>query len=414
MSDTDYTFTQARKDNDQRLLGRLDALRSGEDMAVLESFARAYLGMFYEIEDDVAPADKVAMLANSEVSEAVLQGFVAALQRDDIPPPYEIGDRLGKGESMPGGYVILAGMDRLMQTAPEQIEQLPGSILQSALCFHFANQAPRHDQWFDKLLADTAISAPALRGFWQGLLSNDPQMLPGLRNIMAEPEYADLNREVLLPVLIHWQNCKQKTFKELIFAALRYVERNELLQSTRDLLNDPNAIKDEAKRLYWLATAFLLSPEEFAQDLSTYIGREKQKVLPLLDFMMKVSATDAETGIEFSPMMDAQLLRIIAPIFPPQEHSYGHIGGMDVNSRNVMRLFHKLATDSRPEAPEALKGLRKARVMKIYNNVLKHAEQMQKKIHSDQSFAPPDFETYLKELEDNDDLVQRRNRFDIN
>ena len=413
MSESDYTFAQARKDNDERLLGQLDSLRNGEDMQVLESFARAYLGMFYEIEDEIAPDDKVAMLANSDVANAVLEGFIVTLQRDDIPAPYEIGDRLGKNESTPVGYVVLAGLDRLMQTAPNKIKQLPESVLQSAICFHYANQTTHHDQWFDKLLADIAISAPALNGFWRGLIDNDAQMLPGLRSILAGQEHAELARKVLLPVLIHWKNCKLKTFKELIFAALRYADRDELLQSTRDLVNDPDGIKDETRRLYWLATAFLLSPEEFAQHLSNHIGREKQKVLPLLDFMMKVSAPDANTGIEFSPMMVAQLLRIIAPIFPPQEHSYGHMGGIDVNSRNVMRLFHKLATDTHPEAPDALKWLRNVRVMKIYKPVIKHAEQLQKKIRSDESFVPPDFVTYLNDLEKNDDLVQRRNRFDL-
>ncbi|TDX98143.1 hypothetical protein [Thiohalophilus thiocyanatoxydans] len=412
MSDSDNTFAQARRENDERLLGQLDALRNGEDMQVLEPFARAYLGMFYEIEDELAPAEKVAILANREVSDAVLAGFVAALQRDDIPPPYEIGERLARDESIPGGYVVLAGMDRLMQIDPDQLEQLPDSILQSALCFHFANQTSQHDEWFDKLLADIAISAPALNGFWQGLINKNAQMLPGLRKLLDDPGCADLNREVLLPILIRWQSCKMKTFKELIFAVLRYAEHDELLQATRDMVNDPNGIKEENKRLYWLAIAFLLSPEEFAQDLSTYIGREKQKVLPLLDFMMRVSGPDAETGIELSPMMDAQLLRIIAPIFPPQEHSYGHLGGIDVNSRNVMRLFHRLATDTRSEAAEALKWLRKARVMKIYNNVIKHAEQLQKKISRDEC-PVPDFASYLEGLENSNDLIQRRNRFDI-
>lgn len=412
MSDSDYTFEQARKENDERLLGQLDTLRNGADIQVLEPFARAYLGMFYEIEDAIASADKVAMLANQEVSEAVLSGFIATLERDDIPTPYEIGEQLAKHESSPTGYVVLAGLDRLVQTEPEKVEQLPQSTLQSAICFHFANQTDHKDEWFDSLLSDTSISAPALNGFWQGLINNGAQMLPGLRIIMAEARYADLSREVLLPVLIHWKNCKLKTFKELVFAALRYVEHDELLQAARDLLNDENGIKDETRRLYWLSIAFLLSPEEFAQHMANFIGREKQKVLPLLDFMMRVGATDADTGVEFTPMMDAQLLRIIAPIFPPQEHSYGHLGGIDVNSRNVMRLFHKLATTPHPGASEALKWLSNVRVMKIYKPVIKHAERMQKKIQAE-NITPPDFTTYLDELEENDELVQRRNRFDL-
>ena len=318
MSDSEYTFTQARKDNDDRLLGRLDDLRSGDDMQVLEPFARAYLGMFYEIQDSIDPQEKVAMLANSEVASAVMEGFISSLQRDDIPPPYEIGERLSQDESIPVGYVALAGLDRLMQTRPEEIEKLPESTLQSAICFHFANHTSHTDEWFENLLKDSSVSAPALNGFWQGLMNHDAQMLPGLRTIMAEPRYADLSREVLLPVLIHWKNCKLKTFKELIFAALRYVDSDELLQATRDLVNDPEGIKDETKRLYWLATGFLLSPDEFAQHLANYIGREKQKVLPLLDFIMRVSSSGSETGFEFAPMLVAQLFRIVAPLLARQ------------------------------------------------------------------------------------------------
>jgi len=413
MSDSDYTFAQARKDNDERLLNQLSSLRSGEDMSILEPFARAYLGMFYEIDRNIDAAEKVAILANQQVTEAVLDGFVAALQRDDIPGPNNIGDLLGGSKTVNSGYVVLAGMDRLMQTEPDKLDDVPDEIAQSAICFHYANSTAHKDNWFESLLKKTEISIPALNQFWQGLIDHDAHMLPGLRHIIAEPEYSELSRQLILPVLTNWKNCKHKTFIELVFAALRYVDHETLLQTARKLVNDPDAIKDENKRLYWLAVAFLLSPEEFAQHLANYIGRVKQKVLPLLDFMMKVEALESDSKIDFSPMMDAQLLRIIAPIFPPQEHSYGHMGGIDVNSRNVMRLFHKLATDPHPEALEAIKWLRKVRVMKIYNNVIKHAEQLQKKIRSDDSYQVPDFASYLAELEQDDKLIQRRNRFDI-
>ncbi len=413
MSDSDYTFAQARKDNDQRFLGNLSSLRSGEDMKVLEPFARAYLGMFYEIDRDIDAAGKIAILANQEVAGAVLDGFVAALQRPNIPGPYAIGNMLGRRETISSGYVVLAGLDRLMQTRPDKLGMLPATTVQSAICFHYANTTSHKDNWFEVLLADTEISLPALSQFWQGLIDNNAHMLPGLRSIIAEPKFVELNRQIILPILTKWTNCKQKTFIELIFAALRYVEHEALLQTTRELINEPGAIKDENKRLYWLAIAFLLSPEEFSQQLGNYIGRVKQKVLPLLDFMMKVSTADSGAGIELSPMMYARLLRMIAPIFPPQEHSYDHMGGIDVNSRNVMRLFHKLATDIHPEVPEVIKWLRKVRVMKIYNDVLKHAEELQKKIRADKNYRIPDFISYLAELEQEDKLIPRRNRFDI-
>ncbi len=126
--------------------------------------------------------------------------------------------------------------------------------------------------------------------------------------------------------------------------------------------------------------AFLLSPDEFAQILANYIGRLKQKVLPLLDQVMYLLEPENRERIDFTPMVFAQLLRITAPIFTPQVHSYGNSGAIDVNSRNVIRLFYQLAIHPGQDASSAIKWLAKVRVMKIYNSVIKHAQGLNSEI----------------------------------
>ncbi|NIP55778.1 MAG: hypothetical protein GWO08_22190, partial [Gammaproteobacteria bacterium] len=100
---------------------------------------------------------------------------------------------------------------------------------------HYANTTSHKDNWFEVILANTEISLPALSQFWQGLIDNNAHMLPGLRRIIADLQFAELNRQIILPVLTRWTDCKQKTFIELIFAALRFVEHETLLRTARDL-----------------------------------------------------------------------------------------------------------------------------------------------------------------------------------
>ena len=58
---------------------------------MLIPFAKAYLGMFYVIDKALAEEDKVKLLANTELAEAVLAGFVAILNREGLPSVEQIG-----------------------------------------------------------------------------------------------------------------------------------------------------------------------------------------------------------------------------------------------------------------------------------------------------------------------------------
>ena len=134
----------------------------------------------------------------------------------------------------------------------------------------------------------------------------------------------------------------------------------------------------------------------------------------LLDFIILIMKDEEESNITFTSKMVTQLLRMVAPIFPPQHHVYGALGVLDINSRNVMSLFYHLACSNENGVENEIKSLRKARVMKIYSAVLDNLLEIHMRKNNEETFSLPDFDMYIKNLVDNNCLQGRSNKFDLN
>lgn len=398
-------FSQVRNENDQLLSTKIDQIRSAEEQSVLEPFARAYLGMFYEIDSSLDCAARVELLASPALTEAILEGFETTLNNTAVATPHEIGLELAKDQELAQGYVILAGIDRLARQ--DRLAEVSNDTLQSALCFAYSNNISHHHSWLAALLGRPDVAIPAFQAFWGALMEKDAHLLPGLKKHLLEDKRQDYIESLVLPVLQNWQTCRIKIFKPLLQQALFFADHQELLVIARQKI-DQEKLADENQRVFWLATAFLISPDIFEQLLAGYIGRVKQKVLPLLDFVMDTLGQHQGQAV-ISAKAIANLLRIIAPIFPPQFHAYGPEKILDVNSQNVIFLFHKLSFYPEQEKAAALKILRKARVMKIYKKVIDYCEQL-----DHEASGQSEFSLFLQHIIDNELVVAKSNRFDSN
>ena len=168
----------------------------------------------------------------------------------------------------------------------------------------------------------------------------------------------------------------------------------------------------EKTRLYWLAAAYLISPDKYFAKLSNYVGRVKLKVMPLLDFVVLI-LNDNKMSLKIEVTTVAQLLRMIAPVFPPQHHVYGALGALDINSKNVMSLFYLLACSDDTDVVNELKSLRKARVMKIYSAVIDNLLEIHIRKINDKNYLLPDFNEYIEILVNNNCMQGRSNKFDL-
>ena len=396
-------FAHTRQENDSSLLTRLDAIRAGEALDVLEPFAKAYLGLFYDIDSRVSPEQRIELLANTELAAAIKQGTVALLQRDDLPGPALIARAMHKQETLPVGFVVLAGMGLIMQQQPEQLGRLPKASLQAALVFHHSLSTFHQDDWYEELLqTQPALVAEALLAMWQALIEENVDFLPGLHGILQGDASIPVFKELLIPLLGMWQQCRTRELLQLLTKALQYTDHAQLLVLAKKVLSDDGDVLLR-NQVYWHTTAFMLNPVDQGQILINFMGQEKIKLLPMLDFVM-LTLDRKDTSVRLPAMGYAYLIRCLAQKFTPQEDMHGNLAEI---SMKVLWLFYQLACCDAEQGGEALKWLQRVRVLKLYSDVFDHIAALQ------QVENKPDFQSFVKQLRDEGRLRKKKNWHDI-
>jgi len=402
-------FELTRSENDETLLAQIDSIKTAENIQILIPFAKAYLGMFYVIEKELEEKEKVKLLANDELSKAIFLGFIASLDRKELPSIEQIAHAKAEKKEFPEGYVVLAGLDLIAKKSLADVSELDNDLIEKAIGFHFSNQSGYCNIWFEHLLAhDKNKVSSAMSKYWAAMLKNNASYLPGKSLVLGTNSDIDIIKNTILLLLENWSHCKVKTLLQLLHLAFIYSNKNKLLKVCEKVLVSPEFLRERA-HLYWLATAYLISPEKYFAQLSNYVGRVKLKIMPLLDFIVLM----LESKVEVSAKTVTQLLRMIAPVFPPQHHVYGAIGSLDINSKNVMLLFYYLACLKGEDVIVEVKSLRKARVMKIYSGVIDNLLEIRMRKENENNFSFPDFSEYIETLANNGCLQGRSNKFDL-
>lgn len=351
-------FEQTRQENRERLLPRMQEVRDGSAMDLLEPFAKAYLGLYLNINSAVAPEERVRCLLEPAMADEVLAGLDTALTTLALPPPSVIGAAQAQGDSLVEAFIVLAALDRREAQGLDVFQGLATETCAAALCFHFAQSADHRARWPRQLVnRHGAEVGVALRDYWCALLKHGADALPGI-DLLVQSDSAPHLVDTVLPLLLRrWTTCSPKRLGRLLLNALQYMERDALLDLARERLTADPQMRPKVKML-WLATAFFLEPEAVYPELMLTTGFSREKSLPLLDFVTAVMAAPARP-FTVTPTQLAQLLRIIGPVFPPAALD----GPMDDISRKVMALFRRFGEGRDRETREALAWLRGVRVM---------------------------------------------------
>jgi hypothetical protein len=367
--DNEVEFAKTRDDVEARTSSRHDDIRSGQALDILMPYAKAYLGLYLDIDNRNEPRHRVHLLASDELTDCIFDGFRATLVHPALPDAQAIGQQMAIGNRMATGFVVLAAMHmQLEEDGLESVMTLPEPTLHAALCYHYANKSNLPAPWVDRLIESRHdIAIPVFNALWSSLAAHHIRYMPALPHILETATLHPILHDTILPLLEQWQDCSDKELRTLLFFAFRFADHEQLLGLARTALQDEQALSIK-KRVFWMATAFLLAPVEFTTLLSDYCHAQRQKILPLLDFSVDILTDTAATQLDRNPDLLAGLIRIIAPAFPRVEHMHGKID--DISSK-VLWLFEQLAQCRGDRAEQAVKRLQKVRVMKIYADVLK-------------------------------------------
>jgi hypothetical protein len=357
---------QTRLENQQRLSPHLDEIRRGQMTEALEPFAKAYLGMYYQLDNSVPPRLRVEQLSGGELYSAIIDGFESVLADAELPTPEAIGRAAVSGQGMGRGYILLAALEEWCGEHPKSILELRDEALQAVLCYQLVYGDYQYKPWLETLLQRRqALVGNTLRRFWRPYLAAGKELLPGLNGLLRGHRYPDISGPLAMGLLEEWSGCDPYTLRRLLQTAMACGFQDELRAIARRQSEALDAA-DIKRKIYWLATAYLLDPEANAQALSLYAGRTKEKVLRLMDFSVAV-LMDERIDIRLSAMDLARLLRIIAPIIVRNE---GRGGLLDEDSSKVLWLFETVRGYPQAERDEAVAWLRTVRVMRAYADIL--------------------------------------------
>lgn len=397
-----HAFTRA--ENDQRFAYNYDAIRNGSALEALEPFAKAYLGLFLEIDGTFDPEQRIRFIASDDLANAVMQGLSNVLQTlKNIPAPSEIAKKMVAEERLEIGYVILVAMDlhlKQQDNKQEAFTKIRPQVLSAALCFHYANSSEFKNTWVNDLIQyNRELVTLTLQQFWLAQMDKGVRYLPGLGDQLKTKQGQQLVGEIILPVLAGWSGYKKKTLNVLLAIALRYANTEELLPIVENILKTETTLNPRM-RMVWLTSAFILKPDAYWQQMVDYTYRSKEKLLPLLDF--SVALLD-EIQLDIDVL--TKIIRLIAPKFPPHIDDFGELAA---NPQRTLRLFYELAKRKELITSELI-WLRSARVMKIVSPIMDEVERLNKVQHQNGAF--PAFPDFMLNLLNNGHLKEKRSRF---
>lgn len=393
-----------RAENDKRLADQHKDIQNASALEALESFSKAYLGLYLEIDSSFSPKQRIRFIASDDLADAVIQGLSSVLFIiKSIPTATDIGKKMANEERLELGYVVLVAMDLLTnehKNVKDLFSKLSPEVLAAALCFHYANSSEFKNIWVNDLIEfNRDLVTVTLQKFWLAQMDKDVRYLPGLADQLKTKQGQELVGDIILPVLAGWSGYKKKTLNVLLTIALRYANSEKLLPIIENSLETHQTLNPRM-RMVWLTSAFILEPDKYWQQMVDYTYRSKEKLLPLLDF--SVALLD-EVTLKVDVL--TKIIRLIAPKFPPHIDDFGQLAA---NPQKTLRLFYEFGNRQESIATQ-LYWLRSARVMKIVSSVLDEVEQLNKNYLEKNDF--PEFGCFLESLLNSGKLKERCSRF---
>ena len=366
-------YEKARSSTHEKLSGRLGDLACGKDLKSLQSFAKAYLGMYLDLDKALEPDQRVSLLADENDINSIWSGFDALLCKP-MPTPEQIGAVYANNERMAEGYVILAALDRHFRRHDNPLDKLSDEQFEALVCFNYANRNELERPWIIECVALRAGAyADALLRFWRQLPFSRNNNLPGFRQVLQDVSYRPVLEQLVLPVLVSFPHINKKSLKLLLLHAVQIIPLPALLDVCREHIEDTNDMP-VVNHVYWLTMAYILAPQQHQQLIMDYVGRTREKALPMLAFIESLIDQDEQKRLGLDAAMIAHFIHMIAPRFRPTRDQFGRL---DDNVQKIERLFKLLGQDKSTEARQAVLELRQVRVLRVYSDFIDQVELQQ-------------------------------------
>ena len=362
--------------------GAAAALRAGELRAIMDP-ARAYLGLFDDLDNDQPPEARIAQWLGPVLAADAVVGFEATLHRAHVPSPQQIADGFATGHAWNCAYAIAAGLLERVRSG-KGLAGLGAGILASGLLIceehrHIFSRCPVEELRgaLTALVASTPGSAEAFVRTWiEPSLAAGRERADGVGIVTREERWRAVASSLAGEWLTRFPDLPRSVELELVDClahAGRFAELADVAAA-----REPVVAGDAVRRLDWLAIDVLVRFDYVRPALGLGNGNAEDLIWSLRD-RLQVSHRGRmlPTSVEQAKWIIGTF-RTRWPNVALHGNSWGDRNGHDA-ADFLRALVTRLANDTGDSAVAALHGLA-AGPYDSYADLLRHmaAEQGQK------------------------------------
>lgn len=390
------------------LRSQLGDLRSNRFFAPdLHTLARAYLGMFSNVDQEVSPRQRIHKFigGDEDLVDAVMAAIRGAVYRDDVPTVEETVSLHSESKHSWLAYPVLASLRLLDDEDPGRLDRLDEDRKRKALALHHClltneTAARWHDRWFQQdpemvLEVLYRCAVPALRA--------GQEIVPCLNALDGFADHDELVHDARLRVLdslpTRGSNKQMGMFDGLLARAMQHPDRASLQELTSRKLSLKST--GVARRTRWLAVDALLSGPANLKPLKAYVGANEVRVRHLAEFLRRTSRRNEARQSVLAGVRDPGVLRdaieILGPSFGPVRRGGWITLGMEM-SELVSSLIEQLGTLAGDDTDRSFTELIDDPRMERWRDRLTEAHERHRVINRDASYRHPGIDEVQRTL----------------
>jgi hypothetical protein len=363
----------------------------GGARGMLYNLAQAYLGRFSDLRDKEGPLARLNDWVGEDLMLAGLSGFVATLDRPDLPDVRKIAESHARGQHYYDEAILICGVAEAVRLG-RSLGSISRQALKSALAAW--GQLPDYNvqrigQDLGKLLEAAVFTTDAelanyLKDLVEPFLEAGSEHIPGLYQMSREERYRQSGGILALNWLQRYPEAKPMILKELIDIAARFGPRAELRMLARD--RAASALQGTEARALWVGVLFLVDFEHSEAVISEFCREESGA---LWTIRSSIRTDRRERWLPLSVRQLEFVVETFAADWPSRERPSGGWSG-DQNAWDagdfVRAAIDSLGADISQSATDTLDRLATNVLTTNYRDQIRHVRASQQKLRRDTEY----------------------------
>ena len=379
---------QAHRD---RLSQRAHDVAAGS-VVDLEVSANIYLGRDSDFDDSEPPQARVQEFLGDKLGDQALMGFIAVLDRSDLPSAGDIAQIRCEGKHWKAEAPMICGIaEMLRQGRPIDAIDRP-KLAAVYMAWHRAlelNAAGQIDIGYaleTVLFTNEADWEDHFRASIEPQLAHNMRHINELHRLATDPRFTQLAGRLAVDWLRGYPALSAPTQTRLLTCALENVTHEMIRALRADIGTNP--LWDRETRLLWLSADYAVDFDSCRETLAEAAADDP-------DFLWFIrNRIRTESGERFADFSLAHLVFVVEAFGAhwPWTERPGTVTTGDCNpwdaSEFIRRTIYAVATHPSPDATEALQNLI-ADHAPTYADTAKHALTLQRRARRDLEYAAP-------------------------